>query len=357
MNSSTTKKKSAKEIKAEEEATYIEYKNKCKENIRILMSKHSREKFGIKCNRPYFSKKGIGYVVDERRDITNTELATLCSVSGPAIKTWLDKDNIVPGPRPLLCLSEAFGVSVDWIIGNHDTISSKIESDYDVLGKYGFTADAFQTLAKLQEQGEDMTKVMAGINSLLSYKEEHPKIIPYKSKKTYYDYNEDKVKHEVTINSDEPASYDETVLYTPALDTFNTYFNINRTLSKVNINNDVFKEILKRIKQVEKHKQLFGEKSPDLIDEYSAIISILEAQWHQANPEDAEAASITKVSTSLQECKAFLVNQKFNCLSKAMQKALKTGLLPDDFTDEDYEEFESLRDFKTLYNFYNKNKE
>ena len=97
------------------------------------------------------------------------DIGKIVGASAQAVLNWLSSPSVVPNMKYIHKLSDAFGVSVEWILGQSDIPHAEKKETFDVFHEYGFSAEAFQVLDRLKEQGENMEVLMQGLNAFLAY--------------------------------------------------------------------------------------------------------------------------------------------------------------------------------------------
>ena len=110
--------------------------------------------------------------IRKKRDLQVIELAKLAGVSRSTMQAWLSpnsEETRLPHTNNLQKLSEACGVSVNWLLGEEDVPNAQAkEEDWTVFEKYGISYETFSILKRLREQGEDLSNCLEGFNALFS---------------------------------------------------------------------------------------------------------------------------------------------------------------------------------------------
>ena len=103
-----------------------------------------------------FNKKEISKIFHERfselanekglAEMTKEEKATATGLSASGIKKIEDGESKLPSVETLLKLSDYFGVSVSYLIGESDYKTPQVHAYTDVFNRFGFTEEMVETL-------------------------------------------------------------------------------------------------------------------------------------------------------------------------------------------------------------------
>ena len=104
------------------------------------------------------------------KGLSMNDVAKMCDVSAQAVANWVNLGTL-PKTDKLNKLSEAFGVSVQWLLGKTDIPIASVELAATAYRDLGISEKTYQALIELKNKGTDMKKFMSGINALFEYPE------------------------------------------------------------------------------------------------------------------------------------------------------------------------------------------
>ena len=242
-------------------------------------------------------KERLGY-------LSAPDIGKIVGASAQAVLNWLNSPSTVPHLKYIHKLSDAFGVSVEWILGQSDVPHAEKKEVYGVFSEYGFSAEAFQVLDRLKEQGENMETLMRGLNAFLAYY-----TTPYdwlseviKDATNDLESEDDEGEKELLRAEIEFDSKREAKIAVPALNSLNSFFDLfsNGMIVQVPI-------------------QTVLEEQRRLTEEGKGV------RWHKLlmntiYPAQSDSAALFEVETALRDAKKQLIKKELKRIKKLPKK-------------------------------------
>ncbi len=356
--------------------------NNCKKHfsnrIIILINPEMRASLGIKCNIKYFTEMNLSHLVARTEPLSNAQFGKICAVSGQTVSDWISA-KFSPSIKHLICLSTAFDVSIDWLLGKNDTISQEIEDEYAVFKKYGFSSDTYNMLRKLKKQSASIDKLMYGINVLFNYKREHEVTWEtYRLRVNQLDKEGDYIKT-MTLEDVENTQYDlYRLIEAPAIQAITDYFTLNTGKANYFLSKNAYSQIWNEIKSLIYPEETdttsattFSmqpcpsdenideiEKLCNDIDTYktklSSLARLIDNFVHPSTVDETEGALVSKFNRTMQACKLNLIEEKFNCLPSTVKELHEGRTQIDACTEKELTEYYNSKGLFKLKEYYNR---
>lgn len=98
------------------------------------------------------------------------DMGDIAGVTSQAVFKWGNPNSpTTPKMEYIQRLSDAYDVSVPWLLGLSDVPNDENERDFSPFKELGFSYKAYENLCQLKKQGEDMKSLMQGLNYILEY--------------------------------------------------------------------------------------------------------------------------------------------------------------------------------------------
>lgn len=243
-------------------------------------------------------KKNRGY-------LTPPEFGKAAGVSPTSVKNWLYKGT-VPNMSCLHKLSNTFGVSVEWILGQTETTNLETKVGYAAFEELGFSVAAYENLRILKNQGGNMKNIMSGINHLLEFA-----VQPHAHMSDLVEEYREQAENEETaeerqylLDAAEKIGKEAVEISLPILEQLNKFFDLYK--------NGIYARI--PLREVVKFRNQLNEckDNPDLLDQIPF--------WHffkeTISPAQNDSTALFEIENTLKEIKKQLIAQKKTALAK-----------------------------------------
>lgn len=260
--------------------------------------------------------------------LTQADIAKIAGVSGEAVKLWYNKHSpTTPRTAIVKRLSDAFNVSVEWLLGQTDAPTLEQREGFEPFKKFGFSFEAYQMLCVLHEQGEDMKSLMHGINNILEFS-----LCPQADLKNLADEFRTEAENEMDLSPEDKALYLKKAedmeraakqLSLPALVSLNKFFDLYKSGTYIHA---PAKDVVRFRRDLEAHVDSILRSIPKTDDKevVESFKNNLEenlhliqsgSKWskifsHPASPVYDDSAALFELENTLKEIKKQLVRKE-----------------------------------------------
>lgn len=265
--------------------------------------------------------------------LSGADIAKIAQVSTASANYWL-ANKTFPQMECLKLLSDAFGVSVEWLLAQTDSRNLEFKTGYGAFEELGFSAKAYENLKRLKDQGRDMKELMDGINQLLEYDTQphsdlSDEIEEYKKQAAIEDTEDEK---EYLLGAADKLDKYVAEIRLPALEYLNDFFDLYpngvythvplRKVMKLGIIDEDFVDAAQAA--IDAAKTMHSSQSSDeewLVDEYTRakIQKFSEMQrslFSTISPAQNDGAALFAFENVLKEIKKKLIIKKVEEKSK-----------------------------------------
>lgn len=277
----------------------------------------------------YMPKKGISELIDSKAEkkekkgkLAYEDVAEIAGVSLQTVYKW--KRGALPKRDPIEKLSIAFGVKEDWLLGKTDAATDNYRQDFFAFEEFGFSQMAYHNLRRLKNQGEDMHKVMKGLNYLL----EHA-IFPFELAPEDIEESQEALAREE--DADERAFLEACIaedqkkaklITLPALDLINKFFSLYPEGERVTVSGRSLAKVRQRIE----NQGMYAGFWRDL-------------DMKRCRASESDAVALLELEALFHKCKRELLKKELkgrNLKQEIDDMLSKIG--EDDVPDEEYEQ-------------------